>query len=337
MTANRLMGWGRLAVGGNALPSLFGPERPVDRVENFLCRPKRGGQRDFGEQPLGIAMTLFERALHFREHLGRRALEGEDGLLLVADCEDGSVLGSRARAGKKLGAQRRKDAPLRTRGVLRFIEQQVIEPIVELVQHPRGARTRHQRQRTRDLVIEIERAALGLHPRESRQDRSCDDEQGGAAFKCQRRAPALAQGEQAVLLATQSVLERGGRQSQVFGRNRAVFASARLALAAILEKRVEQRLDTSLANTILIRRAQVRSNLLVVVLAGLKRLRPSLASHAADVATKHFAFDAHYRYTRRKTEGSTKRVGVAQGVVVAAEDLGAAERLRQKLVEFGRA
>ncbi len=163
-------------------------------------------------------MTLFERALHFREHLGRRALEGEDGLLLVADCEDGSVLGPRARAGKKLGAQRRKDAPLRMRGVLGFIEQQVIEPIVELVQHPRGARTRHQRQRTRDLVIEIERAALGLHPREGPYDRSCDDEQSGAPFKRQRRPPALAQGEQAVLLATQIFLERRKLFAQILGR-----------------------------------------------------------------------------------------------------------------------
>ena len=79
------------------------------------------------------------------------------------------------------------------RCVLGFVEQQVIEPVVELVQHPGGARPRHQRERTRDLIVEIERATLGLHPREGRQDRSCDHEQRGAALKRQRRAPTLAQ------------------------------------------------------------------------------------------------------------------------------------------------
>ena len=115
-------------------------------------------------------MTRGETALHFREHLGRRALEGEDRLLLVADREHGAVLGSRACAGEKLGAERGKNAPLRLGCVLGFVEQQVIEPIVKLVQHPSGARPRHQRERTRDLIVEIERAALGLHPCKRRQD-----------------------------------------------------------------------------------------------------------------------------------------------------------------------
>ena len=163
---------GRLPRGGDAAPSQFGPEGHVDGVENCLRRAEREGERHVGERPLGVAMTLCECALHFREHFRCGALEGEDRLLLVADREDGAVLGPRAGAGEKLGAQRRKNAPLRLRRVLGFIEQQVIEPIVELVQHPRGARTRHQRQRARDLIVEIERAALGLHPREGREDRS---------------------------------------------------------------------------------------------------------------------------------------------------------------------
>jgi hypothetical protein len=84
-------------------------------------------------------MALGECALQLCEHLGRRALEGEDGLLLVADREDGAVLGSRARACEKLGVQRFKNAPLRQRRILGFVKQKVVEPIVELVQHPRGA------------------------------------------------------------------------------------------------------------------------------------------------------------------------------------------------------
>ena len=170
MTANRVVFRGRLAVGGHASPSLFGLERHVDGVENRLRRPKREGQRHVGEWALGVPMALGECAFHFREHLGRRALEGEDGLLLVADREDGAVLGPCAGACKKLGAERRKNAPLRQGCVLGFVKQQVIEAIVELVQHPRGARPRHQRERTRDLIVEIERAALSLRSREGRQD-----------------------------------------------------------------------------------------------------------------------------------------------------------------------
>src|ERR1700733_3387684 len=102
MTANCVVFRGRPPRGGYAAPSQFGPKGHVDGVENRLRRAEREGQRNFGERPLGITMTLFERALHFREHLGRRALEGEDRLLLVADREDGSALGPGAGAGEKL-------------------------------------------------------------------------------------------------------------------------------------------------------------------------------------------------------------------------------------------
>ena len=155
-----------------------------------------------------VAMTLGEIALHLREHLGRRALEGEDGLLLVANREDGAVRGPRASAGEKLGAERGEDAPLRLGRVLSLIEQQVVEAIVELVEHPGGARPRHQRERARDLIVEVQRAALSFHAREGGQDGSYDDEQGGAPFQRQGRAPALAQDLQARLLTAQIVFER---------------------------------------------------------------------------------------------------------------------------------
>ena len=139
VTANRLVTWRRLPRGCDAAPRQFGSEGHVNRVENGLRRPERDGQRDVGEWPPAVAMTLREFAPHFGEHLRRRALEGEDRLLLVADREDGAVLGPCAGAGEELGAERRKNAPLRLRRVLGFVEQQVIEPIVELVQNPRGA------------------------------------------------------------------------------------------------------------------------------------------------------------------------------------------------------
>ena len=56
--------------------------------------------------------------------------------------------GLRAPAPAKNSArERRQNAPLRRRGVLGFVEKQVIEPVIELVQHPGGARPGQKRER----------------------------------------------------------------------------------------------------------------------------------------------------------------------------------------------
>ena len=143
-----------------------------------------------------------------------------------------------------------------------------------------------------DLIVEIKRAALGFHPREGRQDCSCDHEQGRAAFKGERGASALTQREQATLLATQVFFERGRPFAEAFGRQLAVLASVGVTLAIVLEQRLEQRLDASLARAVFICRAKVRGNLVVLFLAELERLRPSLAPHTTNVSAEHLGFDA---------------------------------------------
>src|SRR6185437_947142 len=120
----------RFAWGRHAAPRWFSREGHVDGVEYRLRRAEREGERHVRERPLRLAMTLGEGALHLREHLGRRALEGEDGLLLVADREHGPVHLTRAGSCEKLGAERRENAPLGRGCVLGFVEQQVVEPIV---------------------------------------------------------------------------------------------------------------------------------------------------------------------------------------------------------------
>ncbi len=109
------------------------------------------------------------------------------------------------------------------------------------------------------------------------------------------------------------------------------------ALAILLEKSLEKGLDPSVARTVLARCTEALGQGAILFLAGLKGLRPSLASHAANVAAKHFGLDARCCHAGCKTEGSAKRGGVGERVVVGAEDLGAAEGLRQKRVEYGRA
>ncbi len=63
-------------------------------------------------------------------------LERIDRLLLVADSEDGAILGPCAGAGEELRRQGAHDVPLVGGGVLRLVDQHVVDAAVELVEHP---------------------------------------------------------------------------------------------------------------------------------------------------------------------------------------------------------
>ena len=63
------------------------------------------------------------------------------------------------RACEKLILQRRDQIPLRRAGILAFVDQDVIEAAIELVEHPRrGLRALQQCLRMGDQIVEIERA-----------------------------------------------------------------------------------------------------------------------------------------------------------------------------------
>src|SRR5690606_18890277 len=67
-------------------------------------------------------------------------LKAEDRLLVVADHED-RALTRRARAmtGEEFRGQLLDHAPLLGTGILRLVDQHVIDPAVELVEYPRRA------------------------------------------------------------------------------------------------------------------------------------------------------------------------------------------------------
>ena len=90
----------------------------------FLTRPQ-----DFGR--------FAEMAAHAVELVGVGALKTVDGLLEIADHEQCPVppLGL-AGAGEELGGQRLDDLPLAGVGVLRLVDQEVIDVAVQLVAHP---------------------------------------------------------------------------------------------------------------------------------------------------------------------------------------------------------
>ena len=98
------------------------------------------------------------------ERIDVGALERIDRLLAIADGEHGALCVPRRLTGKELLGQRVCDAPLLRRGVLDFVQQQVIETAVQLVEHPGRARIDQQVGRAADQVIVIQQARCFLVP-----------------------------------------------------------------------------------------------------------------------------------------------------------------------------
>ncbi len=111
-------------------------------------------------------MTAARNAwVSMRELLGRGALEREDRLLRVADGEQGAARRAGAPADEELAGQGAKDVPLLGRGVLRLVEQDMVDAAVELVEHPgRIGFLGEQRMGAVDQVGEVQRAARVLLP-----------------------------------------------------------------------------------------------------------------------------------------------------------------------------
>ena len=109
------------------------------------------------------------RAPRARTRRGRRrsfarigALEAEDGLLVVADGEDGSRRPD-APPRRKFQSERADDVPLALVGILRLVDEDVIGPLVELVADPLAhARLEQQLFRPADQVVEIDHAGGAL-------------------------------------------------------------------------------------------------------------------------------------------------------------------------------
>ncbi len=285
---------------------------------------------DRPEGEFRLAVALLEEASHFREFLRRRALERENRLLLVADREDGPDSPPRARSGEKLGRESRHDGPLLGRSVLRFVDEQVVERVIELVHDPGGARTRDEFQRARCLVGEIEDAALGLGLGESGERSPRDPKQRLAALERAGGAPLVAQRFEARLLA----LEVGFEIRAPFEllRRDAAASTARLADARcsvlLLEERIEQRFDARLGIARCIDGSQPVCEIPIRAASFVEPLRPGLPALSPDVAAEHFGFDPRGRVVRREAEG------VPQGRAVSARVPERLERLGETL-RFG--
>ena len=132
-------------------------------------REDRRGRAEGVEQ-----VAVCERRAHVVEHRaephahraeGGRVgpLETVDRLLLVADHEDGAQRLAGAEAREELRRYRLDHPPLRGAGVLRLVDEDVVEPAVEPPEHPgRGLGTREQRAGPVNEVVEVHQAERGL-------------------------------------------------------------------------------------------------------------------------------------------------------------------------------
>src|SRR4051794_36753520 len=129
------------------------PRAPPEEVERIRAVRKR----------IGEALEVLARLLE-TSRIG--ALEAIDRLLEVADHEQGPVaLLAFARAAEEFLDQPRDDLPLRGVGVLRLVDQDMIDLAIELVTDPvPHPRLREQAPSPFDEVVEIGHSgsALGL-------------------------------------------------------------------------------------------------------------------------------------------------------------------------------
>ena len=107
-------------------------------------------------------MQTLKIAAPIGKFLRRGVLEREDRLLLVADDEDRALDRARACAGNKFRDQLADDLPLLRAGVLRLVDQHVVDPEIELVVHPGGIDVAEQIEGLVDEVVVIEEAAAVL-------------------------------------------------------------------------------------------------------------------------------------------------------------------------------
>ena len=105
----------------------------------------------------GILDTAAELSAHGREGAGLDALEAVDRLFRVADGEDRAQGVVPALAGEEIRGERADDRPLPGVGVLGLVDQHMVDPAVQLVEHPeRGIPVLDQPLHPGDQVVVVE-------------------------------------------------------------------------------------------------------------------------------------------------------------------------------------
>ena len=170
----------RIGVMADTAPHTRVGEDAVDGGEHVVGRTERPGELEVGKARLRIADAARKQQPAFSEGIGGRALEGIDRLFLVADGKNGAMHGARALAREELVGQPLHDLPLVGAGVLRLVEQDVVDALVELVLHPgAGIGPCQEAGGFDDEVVEVEETTASLQ-RLVAGDQPFGDHEGGA-------------------------------------------------------------------------------------------------------------------------------------------------------------
>ena len=163
-------------------------EYPIDRVEHGRGRAEGNIEVDRHEIVLGDAALFGEPFAHLLELARIGALEAEDRLLGVADGEHRAAALDRALAREEFLGQPADHLPLVGVGVLRLVDQHVVDAAVELVEHPgRTGRALQKAPRRHDQVVVVERRAPSLGAGIAAGDVEAEPQQRHGALD-QRRA-----------------------------------------------------------------------------------------------------------------------------------------------------
>src|SRR5215831_12867305 len=137
------------AVEGYAVAGCLMPKDGVNGPQHRLGRAKRDLERHHAPFLPGRADAAFEMLSHPQKGSRVGALKAVDRLFGVADRKDRAHAVAGPFSGVKLFGERRHNFPLLRVGVLRFVDQNVVETAIELEQHPgRDAWLAQQTERT---------------------------------------------------------------------------------------------------------------------------------------------------------------------------------------------
>ena len=155
------------------------------------------------------------------EFVRRRALKRKDRLFFVADREDraGDAV-ARAFARGEFGNDVRDNVPLPGTGVLRLVDQHMIDAAVELVMHPAGGHAIQHLQRLVDQIVIVEQAALLLLAPVIRCRRGRDVQQRLGAVADRHGAAPLDQGADALTLPLEQIGDDRIVVSKLLGHHR---------------------------------------------------------------------------------------------------------------------
>ena len=186
-------------------------EDAVHGLENLRRRAEGDGQIDRAELAASFTNAVLVTVMNSFENIGVGTLERIDRLLAIADHKHRARFWSMAAfAGKEFIRQCTDDFPLWRAGVLRLVNQQVLDAAVELVENPGGVGALLQQLAgLDDEIVEVITSLAALHHFVLRDDGRPEPEcrQGcGYAIEITEAAQGF---EQALLLRLAEILDPG--------------------------------------------------------------------------------------------------------------------------------